>query len=168
MIEVTTDTVAFDSSLRDLQRRMGDLRPVFKELGAVLENKIRDRRETLKDPDGKPWAPWAASTVANYPWPNRRNERGQFVKGSGRGKLLDRTGAMWDKPGPEWQLKGSGPGLELRVGFAELYATYHEFGTRTMPRRGLLYSDPDNGTLGADDVQSIQDILTDWLNAQTR
>jgi phage gpG-like protein len=153
MIEVTTDTVAFDSSLRDLQRRMGDLRPVFKELGAVLENKIRDRRETLKDPDGKPWAPWAASTVATYP-------------ADGRRKLLDRTGAMWDKPGPEWQLKGSGPGLELRVGFAELYATFHEFGTRTMPRRGLLFSNPDTGALGAADEQAITDFLDDWLNRQ--
>ena len=151
MIEVTTDTVAFDSSLQQLQKRLGNLRPVFQDLGAVLENKIRDRRETLKDPSGQRWAAWAPSTVATYPEDGRR-------------KLLDRTGAMWDRTGPQWQVQGMGPDLTLRVGFGKAYATYHEFGTATMPRRGLLFADPKTGTLGAQDEQAITDVLDDWLS----
>jgi phage gpG-like protein len=151
MIEVTTDTSAFDDSLRQLQKRMGNLRPVFEGLGAVLENKIRDRRETLTDPNGQRWAAWAPSTIATYPE-------------SGRGKLLDRTGDMWDRTGPQWQVQGMLSDTVLRVGFDKAYSTYHEFGTDTMPRRGLLYADPEKGTLGAEDEQAIDDVLQDWLD----
>jgi phage gpG-like protein len=151
MIEVTTDTRAFDSSLQQLQKRMGDLRPVFKDLGAVLENKVRDRRETLTDPNGRRWAEWSEYTRATYPQ-------------DGRGKLLDRTGAMWDRTGPQWTVQGMASNLQLRVGFDKDYSAYHEFGTDTMPRRGLMYADPEKGTLGAEDEQAIDDVLQDWLD----
>lgn len=151
MIEVTTDTSGFEDSLRQLHKRLGNLRPVFQDLGAVLENKIRDRRETLKDPDGARWSDWAPSTIATYP-------------ADGRRKLLDRTGAMWDRTGPQWKVQGAGPAMVLRVGFDKAYATYHEFGTDNMPRRGLLFADPKTGTLGAQDVQAIADVLDDWLS----
>ena len=151
MIDITTDTSAFDSSLRQLQKRMGNLRPVFQDLGAVLENKIRDRRETLTDPNGKRWAEWSAYTRETYPE-------------DGRGKLLDRTAAMWDVTGPQWKVHGMASDLALRVGFDKAYATYHEFGTDTMPRRGLLFADPEKGQLGAADEQAIDDVLQDWLD----
>lgn len=151
MIEVTTDTSGFDDSLRQLQKRMGNLRPVFNDLGAVLENKVRDRREALTDPTGQRWAAWAPSTIATYPE-------------SGRGKLLDRTGDMWDRTGPQWQVKGMLSDTVLRVGFDKVYSTYHEFGTDSMPRRGLLYADPEKGTLGGEDEQAIDDVLQDWLD----
>lgn len=166
MIEVTTNTAAFDDSLRQLQRRLGNLRPVLQDIGAVLENAIRDRRETLTDPNGQRWAAWAASTAANYPYPGRRNERGQFMKGAGRGKLLDRTGAMWDRTGPQWRVQGTLSDQVLRVGFDKAYATYHEFGTRYMPRRGLLFSDPEKGELGAADEQAVIDVLEGWLSGE--
>lgn len=151
MIEVTTDTSAFASSLQQLQKRLGNLRPVLQDVGAVLENKIRDRRETLTDPSGQRWAPWAASTIATYPE-------------SGRGKLLDRTGDLWDRTGPQWKVQGALGDAVLRVGFDRAYSTFHEFGTRTMPRRGLLFADPEKGELGRADEQAITDVLDDWLS----
>lgn len=147
MITASATTGPFEADLRALQRRMSNLRPVLKEMGAVLENAIRDRRDTLTDPNGLSWQPWSASTRATYP-------------ANGRGKLMDRTGQMWDRPGPEWQATAD----TLRVGFAELYATYHEFGTRYMPRRGLLFADPETGSLGAADEQALRDVLEDWIN----
>jgi phage gpG-like protein len=153
MIEVTTDTRAFDSSLRALQQRLGNLRPVLQDIGAVLENRIKDRRETLTDPAGQTWAAWAASTLASYP-------------PGGRRKLLDRTGAMWDRTGPQWKVQGGLlSDLLLRVGFDKGYATYHEFGTQRMPRRGLLFAEPEKGELGAADEQAIEDVLQGWLDA---
>jgi phage virion morphogenesis protein len=149
MIEVTTDTVAFDSSLQQLQKRLGNLKPLMQEMGAIVENKVRDRRETRTDPDGDPWAPWKASTIATYP-------------AGGRGKLLERTGAMWDRSGPGWKATAD----SVRIGFDKAYATYHEFGTKNMARRGLLFSNPDTGALGAADEQAITDLLDDWLNRQ--
>jgi phage gpG-like protein len=151
VIEVTTDTSAFDSSLRQLQKRLGNLRPVFQDLGAELENKIRDRRETLTDPDGQRWAAWSPAYAKAYP-------------ADGRAKLLDRSGDMWDRTGPQWRVQGMASDLLLRVGFDKDYPTYHEFGTDTMPRRGLLFSDPEKGELGAADEQAIDDVLQDWLD----
>lgn len=148
MIEITTNQAAFDDQLQQLQRRLGNLRPVFQDVGAVLENKVRDRRESMTDPNGLRWAEWSEWTRATYPQ-------------DGRGKLLDRTGAMWDKPGgPIWQLTADG----VRVGFDKGYATWHELGTKNMPRRGLLFADPDSGTLGADDEAAVLDVLEKWLS----
>ena len=151
MIDVTTDTSAFADSLQQLQKRMGKLRPVFRDLGAALENQIRDRRETLTDPSGERWAEWTDFTRETYP-------------ASGRGKLLDRSGDMWDRTGPQWKVSGLASDLLLRVGFDKAYATYHEFGTETMARRGLLFADPERGELGAADEQAIDDVLQDWLD----
>ena len=36
MIDITTDTSAFDDSLRELQKRMGDLRQRVRPLAAAL------------------------------------------------------------------------------------------------------------------------------------
>lgn len=146
MIDVITDTRAFDDDIRQLERRLGNLRPVMQDIGALLENRIRDRRETLTDPNGQRWAEWAESTRLTYP-------------ASGRGKLMDRTGAMWDRTGPQWIATEA----SVRVGFDKDYATFHEFGTTTMPRRGLLFADPDNVTLGTEDEQLITDLLQDWI-----
>jgi phage gpG-like protein len=154
MIEVTTDTSAFDSSINALQKRLGDLRAVYGGIGSTLENQIRDRRETLKDPNGQRWAEWAASTIATYPEDGRR-------------KLLDRSGALWDRTGPQWVVKGSGASLTLRVGFDKDYSTYLEFGTDTMPRRGLLFADPNTGQLGSEDELAIEDALQKWLREIT-
>jgi phage gpG-like protein len=150
MIEVTTDTSGFASDLTELQKRLGNLRPVLAQIGAVLETQVQERRETLTDPDGDAWEPWAASTLATYPKDGRR-------------KLLDRTGAMWDRTGPQWQIKGMLSDLVLRVAFDKGYSTYHEFGTERMPRRGLLYGDPNTGRLGQDDEDAINDVLERWL-----
>lgn len=151
MIEVTTDTQAIGDSLQALQRRLGDLRQPLRDIGAVLENKIRDRRETQRDPNGQRWAEWAESTRINYPE-------------SGRGKLLDRSGDLWDRTGPQWKVQGMLSDVVLRVGFDRAYSTYHEFGTDNMPRRGLLFADPENGQLAAQDEQAINDVLADWLD----
>lgn len=51
----------------------------------------------------------------------------------------------------------------VRIGFGKAYATYHEWGTEHMPRRGLLMSAPDAGTLGAEDEAAVLNILGSWL-----
>jgi phage gpG-like protein len=51
----------------------------------------------------------------------------------------------------------------VQIGFAQPYATFHEFGTQHMPRRGLLFADPEAGTLAADDTDSILEIVHGYL-----
>lgn len=147
MITVDVNTKSFDDSLKALSKRMANLRPVMASIGAILETQVRNRRESRTDPDGEAWAPWAASTIATYP-------------ADGYGQLLDRSGAMWDKTGPQWRATAD----SVRVGFDKGYSTYHEFGTRHMPRRGLLLSDADAGTLGEDDEAEIEAVLQKWLD----
>ena len=126
----------------------------MEEIGATLENKIRDRRETQTDPNGRRWEAWSASYTANYQY-RRPGEDPP------RGKLLERSGDMWDKPGgPTWLATSS----SVRVGFDKAYATHHEFGTRTMPRRGLMFADPDSGTLSASDEAAVVDLVNEWLS----
>ena len=55
----------------------------------------------------------------------------------------------------------------MLVGFDRDYAAWHEFGTKTMPRRGLLFDDPDTRELGRDDRESILELVSDYLKAAT-
>lgn len=145
MIDVTVDQSAFASDLAALQRRMANLRPVMRSIGAEMESRVANRFETRSDPDGQAWDAWAFSTALTYPKDGRR-------------KLLERYGDMVSslnhKAGADFS----------RIGFGVDYATYHEFSTSTMPRRGLLFSDPENGELGKADEDAITELLQDWLN----
>ena len=40
---------------------------------------------------------------------------------------------------------------------------YHKYGTRRMPRRGLLFADPETATLAPDDLDVVISILTDYI-----
>jgi phage virion morphogenesis protein len=145
MIEVQVDQAAFDNNLRELERRMGNLRPVMESIGAELESRIANRFETRRDPVGRFWAAWSKGYEAQYP-------------SDGRGKVLERSGDMVSSL--NWRADRS----SVRVGFGVPYAAYHEFGTRRMPRRGLLFADPENGELSGADERAINELLTDWLN----
>ena len=59
----------------------------------------------------------------------------------------------------------------VRVGFTavaskerDVYAVYHEFGTRFMPRRGLLTADPERGELAPADEQAVLDVVETFLS----
>lgn len=52
----------------------------------------------------------------------------------------------------------------VRVGFGNLVAVFHEWGTWKIPRRGMLFADPDTGELGAGDDAAVLDVLSAWLD----
>lgn len=144
MIDITTDDSAFRASLEQLKRRLGNLKPVMQSIGMKLESRISGRFESRTDPSGSAWAPWAQSTLDSYP-------------DDGNRRLLDRYGDMLDS------LNHQADTTSVRVGFDQTYAAFHEFGTDSMPRRGLLFADPDAGTLAEDDEAAVLDILGVWL-----
>lgn len=43
------------------------------------------------------------------------------------------------------------------------YAAFHEWGTERMPRRGLVFADPDAGTLAKGDEDAVLDIIGIYL-----
>jgi len=142
-IEVTNAPLA--DYLAQLSARLNDLSPAMHSIGMELENRIRERFETRRDPLGSPWASWAPATAASYPEDGER-------------KLLERYGDMLG--GISYQADAGG----VAVGFDQPYAAFHEFGTRRMPRRGLLFADPESGTLAPEDEQAVIDIIEGYLS----
>jgi len=144
MLTIAVDDRAFRSYLAELQGRLSDLTPVMQSIGQELETRISARFETETDPNGAAWLPWAESTRKTYPE-------------DGNHRILDRYGDMLGSL--NWQADAA----SVRVGFGQPYATYHEWGTKHMPRRGLLFADPDAGTLAAGDERMVIDLLQEWL-----
>ena len=141
-IEVTNDTIR--PYLERLQARAGDLSQPLASIGMELESRISGRFETESDPRGAAWHPWAASTRATYP-------------AGANGRILDRYGDMLAS------LSHQVGKNEVRIGFGDPKAAYHEWGTKRMPRRGLLFDDPDAGTLAPDDEVAVLDVLSAYL-----
>lgn len=138
----SSDTVR--AHLDGLRQRLGDLSEVMAGIGMELESRVSGRFESRTDPNGDAWEPWAPSTKVHYP-------------ADGNKRLLDRYGDMLGS------LSHSSDATSVTVGFGNPVATYHEWGTEHMPRRGLLFADPDAGTLGTDDEAAVLDNLSSWI-----
>lgn len=145
-ITITVDDQLVIDYLDRLLEKTGDLTQVMGHIGAELEARVSNRFETRSDPLGRPWVEWAPSTREGYP-------------DNGLGFVLERYGDMLRS------LSHSANATSVTVGFGTPYAAYHEFGTKRMPRRGLLTEDPESGTLAPDDRASILEIMAEYLNA---
>lgn len=156
MFTIHVDTSRVGRPLAELAQRLGDPAEVLDAIGNLLETNARNRAELAIDPNGQPWQLWADSTRASYPWPGSEASKG--VEGVAHGRLLDRYGHMLQDI--NYQVGTD----SVTVGFGQDYAIFHEWGTKHMPRRGLLMADPDAGTLGAEDEASVLDLVNGWLD----
>jgi phage gpG-like protein len=152
VLTITVDSKPVSDMLEKLSRRMSNLQPAMHDIGVAMETRVSGRFETRTDPLGKAWAPWAESTRENYP-------------ADGLGLLLQRYPS-----GMLSSLNSKSDSTSVRIGFGavasksgDVYATYHEFGTETMPRRGLLFADPDAGTISPDDERTVLDVIEGFL-----
>ena len=145
MLTVTVVTQGVTEVLSRLAARLDDLSPAMASIGMEMESRISGRFETESDPFGHPWAPWAPSTVATYPKDGNR-------------RILDRYGDMLAS------LNSQPEATKVLVGFGKPYAAYSEWGTKHMPRRGMLMGDPDAGTLAPDDEAAVLQILQTFLD----
>lgn len=145
-LTITADTKFITDYLDQVGKRIDDPAPLLDQIGMLMETRISNRFETMTDPGGTKWAPWAESTKANYP-------------DDGHGRLLDRYGDMLRS------LTHTADSRSASIGFSAPQAAYHEFGTKHMPRRGLLFDDPEAGDLGMGDRQAILDLVSDYLEA---
>lgn len=154
-IDITRDEIT--PLLNELLQRLGDLSEPLTAVGAKLQSSISGRFETETDPNGAAWHPWAESTKASYPYAG--SPAAQKSGRIGNGRILDRYGDMLQSL--NYQMQGTN---EVRIGFGSDYAVYHEFGTSRMPRRGLIFADPNAGELSRDDDQLILDTLYNHLD----
>ncbi len=144
MLTVTVTNSGVQEVLGQLLERLGNLQPAMEAIGTTLESRVSGRFETETDALGHPWAPWAPSTVENYP-------------ADGNRRILDRYGDMLGS------LNSQAAATSVRVGFGDPVAAYHVWGTVNMPRRDPLMADPDAGTLGPDDEAAVLEILQTFL-----
>jgi phage virion morphogenesis protein len=142
MISIDIDDREVLSALTRLRDRVGDLSPVMRAIAIELEARVDERFETSTAPDGERWEGYAPSTLA------RLLKKGK----SGKPVLID-NGDMLGS------LSSRSDATSAVVGFGQPYAAFHEFGTKRMPRRGMLFGDPVTRALGDDDRRAILAIV---------
>lgn len=146
MITIGVQDAALLRAVNALQAHLQDLTQPMRDVGQALEGQVSQRFMTITDPNGGAWARLSKATLA------------QRAKNGTTGNILDEHGTMLQSL--SWQSDKK----TATVGFAQPYATYHEWGTKRMPRRGLLMANPDAGTLGAGDLELVLDVLADYLS----
>jgi phage virion morphogenesis protein len=142
MLTIEIDDREVRRALEQLSRRAQDMSPVMRAIGADMERRMLERFETQTDPTGRKWAPLKPATVAAK---------------KGRGSILYRFGALQESR--NWQADAR----SVRWGFGQEYAAFHEFGTKKMPRRGLLFADADRRELAEEDRSLILDTIRAYL-----
>ena len=156
MLSISVQDTGIQHYLQQLHNKLGDITPVLREIGVALESRVSQRFETRTDPSGNAWHPWAQSTINSYPFPG--SKAAARAGKPGHQRLLDRYGDMLQG------LSSQADANSVRVGFDKGYATFHEFGTKTMPRRGLLLATPETGELAPADAELVIDILQQHLS----
>ncbi|WP_082922612.1 phage virion morphogenesis protein [Halothiobacillus diazotrophicus] len=131
-------------ALSHLMQHVTDMQPAMASIGQELVTRISNRFETQTDPMGHPWAQWAESTKKSYPE-------------DGNGRILDRYGDMLDS------LNFQADSDSSKIGFGDPVAVFHEFSTRYMPGRQMIFDDPVAGTISPADQKAIIDIVQGYL-----
>lgn len=148
-----TDRLTIELQDAELQRRLrtaiGALEHpagLMQAIAGQMRENIERRFGTQTDPAGVPWKPLAESTL------ERKKGRGSIL-------ILDRI--MQQSLGANV----SPDGLAAEIGFGEIYAGYHETGSKDgkLPRRALLTADWKTGELGTGDREDILDLVNSYL-----
>ena len=136
-IEITLEDADIRALLQQLQAKLGDLTPVFRDLGEALKISHRARFSQGIGPDGAPWPDLS---------PGYR-----LAKTKNKDKKLVLDGWLREL---NYQVSGT----ELRLGTDRLYGATHQFGD---PARHI----PARPFLGLDEAERAHliDVLTDWL-----
>lgn len=161
------------AALEQLRTSVENTRPAMAAIGSELETRAKARFETETDPNGQKWKPVkdletlkqreSAQRPGTKPKPTQRG----YPKDGNR-RILDRSGTML---GSAFHRADNNT---AEIGFSavasksgDVYAAYHEFGTefgtKTMPRRGILFANPRTGELSDADETAVLDILSDHI-----
>lgn len=146
-MSVTVESKALHTVLDRVTDLTDDMSPFMSAVGMEMENRIRGRFQTQSDPSGAAWMPWQPATLTSYPK-------------DGNKRLLDRFGDMIGSLNHQFDSHSA------EIGFGDPKAAYHEWETKRMARRGMLFDDPDAGTLAPDDEAALLDIVALVLNQE--
>ena len=107
-IDITLDARELRALLQALQTRLGDLTPVFRDMGEHLLNSTRARFQSQTAPNGAAWAPLSPAYQAR-----KRKNKGKILTLDGRLRGLLNYQASQDT---------------LRIGTPLIYGATHQFG----------------------------------------
>lgn len=146
--------------------------PMLDQIGAQLEENVNLRFQLQEDPNGVSWPPLSPLTATfrqsaqggKVDWKAVREAAKRGGSRSGPPATLIDRGWMQQSLkrnlGPDWVEVGM---LRLTDNGRWNVPALHEFGTRSMPRRGLLAGNPTAQTLGAEDRQAVLEIAQRYL-----
>jgi phage virion morphogenesis protein len=150
MLDVTVDLSQVGKALEELHRRLGDLTTPFNDIAEYLHQSTDDRFKQKVAPDGSPWAPLSAVTLARK-------------KGTG---ILREKGTLQDT------LRHQVTSTELAFGTDRPYGAVHQFGQKkgasgSSKGRAIPWGDiPARPYLGlsSDDETEVVHIIHDYLS----
>lgn len=136
---ITINSAEMVAGLRQLQTALGDLRPVFRDIGEYLIISHRERFERQVSPDGQPWADLSPGYLAEKPY----NQDKKLVLD---GHLMNEL--HYNDPTE----------TQLEFGANQVYAATHQFGREeaNIPARPFL-------GLSGDDEQEVLGIIAEHL-----
>ena len=150
-VTITVDDNDVMQGLRKLQERIGNLKPVFIEIGKHLERTTDARFDSMTAPDGSKWEALKPSTKAQKKFP---------------GKILQESGILRDS------LHYVADANSLEFGTDRAYGAIHQFGAKKgdfgQNKRGnpIPWGDiPARPYLGLsnEDFEEINQIIADHL-----
>lgn len=150
-ITITVDDKEVMQGLRELQQRIGNLKPAFIEIGQHLERTTDARFDSMSAPDGSKWEDLSQATKARKKFPN---------------KILQESGMLRDS------LHFVADANSLEFGTDREYGAVHQFGAKEgafgRNKRGspIPWGDiPPRPYLGlsSEDVERINQIIADHL-----
>lgn len=150
MLDVTLDLSQVGIALEELSRRFGNLTTPFNDIAEYLHQSTDDRFRQKVAPDGSPWAPLSAVTLARK-------------KGTG---ILREKGTLQDT------LRHQVTSTELAFGTDRPYGAVHQFGQKkgasgSSKGRPIPWGDiPARPYLGlsSDDETEVVLIIHDYLS----
>jgi phage gpG-like protein len=162
------------AQLEQAAAKLAKPQALMQGIAGQLEMNVNYRFDNEEDPTGKQWVPLSPMTAKFYTitgggkrkptkedWAALR--KGEVESADMPGKLLQRTGHF------RTTLRSDGTDNTAEVGFTRTVGvwplvTLFEFGTKSMPRRGLLTADPETSTLGDGDIEDIGSLVNLFLD----
>jgi phage virion morphogenesis protein len=106
LIQIKVDDSELQSAFAQLTQRMDDLQPVMTSIGEYMVRATDDRFRNQQDPEGNPWAPLSAATLAV-----KRNNKILTERGRLRGSITYKATSN-----------------SVEIGTNLIYAPTHQFG----------------------------------------
>ncbi|MEY4977941.1 MAG: hypothetical protein RLZZ352_211 [Pseudomonadota bacterium] len=162
-------------ALAQLSQRLGNLRPVLQAIGSDITERTKRRFETSTAPDGTPWKPNSAATLAmlaaRIGGQKSKRKKDGTLNAAGQRALGNKRPLVGESGDLRRQIVPSVSGNTLTVVSTPVYAAIQQFGGPAgrgrkvnIPARPFLPVRPD-GTLYPDEQRLVLDALQDFLTA---